>query len=161
MNPGGHVVVTFVSQHTDNFRGQNLIQYADDRFPVRSVGTGNRAHLHVLARPSAKLLNIGDKWMLFFYDWLCFHCFFPFYECWIGSQQSLPRESLVLICGCCTGTLVVLGYGAVVRSSPGVLELDGSWFTHAGPGCRTNMIALVLEAGKWCTHRRPALECPV
>src|SRR5665647_3480467 len=65
MNPSGHVVVTFVSQHTDNFRGENLIQYADDRFPVRSVGTGNRAHLHMLARSPAERLNIGDEWMLF------------------------------------------------------------------------------------------------
>src|SRR5664279_893612 len=104
MNPGGHVVVTFVSQYTDNFRGQNLVQYVDDRFPVRSVGTGNRAHLHVLARPSAELLNIGDEWMLCYYDRLCFHCFFPFYEYWFSSQQSLPRESLALICDCRTGT---------------------------------------------------------
>src|ERR1035437_320604 len=46
MNASGHVVVTFISQYTDNLRRQDLIQDADYRFPVRTVAASDRTHLH-------------------------------------------------------------------------------------------------------------------
>src|ERR1700681_1321029 len=48
MNSRGHVVVTFISPYTDNFRRQDLIQNADNRFPVRTVAASDRTLLHML-----------------------------------------------------------------------------------------------------------------
>src|ERR1039457_1174396 len=66
MNAGGHVVVTFISQHTDNFRRQDLIQNADNRFPVRTVAASDRTHLHVLTGAPAEFLNVCHEWTMFF-----------------------------------------------------------------------------------------------
>jgi hypothetical protein len=58
MNAGGHVVMTFIAQHTDNFRRQDFIEYADHGFPVGTLAAGDRALLHVLTGAPAELLYV-------------------------------------------------------------------------------------------------------
>lgn len=44
-----------------DFRGQHFVENANDRFPIRFVGAGDCALLHVLAGALAELLNIGHE----------------------------------------------------------------------------------------------------
>src|ERR1017187_3255838 len=74
MNASGHVVVTSISQYTDNLRRQDLIQNADYRFPVRTVAASDRTHLHVLASTPAEFLNVCHEWTMLFFSGFRLHC---------------------------------------------------------------------------------------
>src|SRR6202035_842953 len=73
VNARGHVIVAAVSQHADDFRRQNLIQYADHRFAVGLVGGRDRSPLHVLTGTPAKFLNVGYERLMNFLSRCRFH----------------------------------------------------------------------------------------
>jgi len=88
MNSGGHVVVPFISQHTNNFRRQDLIENADNRFPVGTVATGDGALLHVLASAAAKFPNVCHEWTMVFFNRSCCHCYSCFLMCRLAARRK-------------------------------------------------------------------------
>ena len=68
MNAGGHVVVTFIAQHTDNFGSQDLIEDADNRFAVRAIGAGHRTLLHVRTGAAAEFLDVCHECTMVLFD---------------------------------------------------------------------------------------------
>src|SRR4029453_7411712 len=74
VNSGGHVVMTLVAQHADDFRGQNFIKYLNHCLPVCGVAASDGTLLHVLPGTPAEFLYICDE-LAFFLNSLRLHCF--------------------------------------------------------------------------------------
>src|SRR5882762_11189930 len=59
-----HEIMTFVTQHTNDFRRQCFVQYFDDGLAVRTVTLGHRALFNMLARAFAQGLDVSKKWFV-------------------------------------------------------------------------------------------------
>jgi hypothetical protein len=64
MYSGGHEIMPFVPQDTNDFSRQRLIQKFHDSFAIRAVTFRDSAILDVLSRAFAQSFDVSEKWLI-------------------------------------------------------------------------------------------------
>jgi len=64
MYSGGHEIMAFVPQDTDDFSRERFVQEFHNSFAIRAVTLRDSSILEVLSRAFAQSFDVSEKWLI-------------------------------------------------------------------------------------------------